>query len=52
MFKEYLNTIIPVAAFNTIGSSQNFESGEDSGDSFPTAPSLAIKCLGTIGAVI
>ena len=47
---EYINVIIPMAAFNIIGSLQNIESAEAAGDSFPTSEALAINGLGTVVA--
>jgi AGZA family xanthine/uracil permease-like MFS transporter len=42
--------IVPMALFNLIGSLQNIESAEAAGDSYPTAPSLAVNGLGSIAA--
>lgn len=44
----YLGIIIPMGLFNLIGSLQNIESAEAEGDSFPTAPSLAVNGLGSM----
>ena len=46
----YLSVIIPMGLFNLLGSLQNIESAEAAGDSFPTAPSLAVNGLGTLAA--
>ncbi len=46
----YLSVIIPMGLFNLIGSLQNIESAEAAGDSYPTAPSLAVNGLGTLAA--
>ena len=48
----YISVIIPMGVFNVIGSLQNLESAEAAGDSFPTAPSLAVNGLGTIAAAL
>ena len=42
--------IFPMGLFNVIGSLQNIESAEAEGDSYPTAPSLAVNGLGSIVA--
>lgn len=46
----YLSVIIPMGLFNVIGSLQNIESAEAAGDSYPTAPSLAVNGIGTLAA--
>jgi AGZA family xanthine/uracil permease-like MFS transporter len=46
----YLGVIVPMGLFNLVGSLQNIESAEASGDSYPTAPSLAVNGLGSIAA--
>lgn len=46
----YLSVIVPMGLFNLIGSLQNIESAEAAGDSFRTAPSLAVNGLGSIAA--
>jgi AGZA family xanthine/uracil permease-like MFS transporter len=46
----YLGVIVPMGLFNVVGSLQNIESAEASGDSYPTAPSLAVNGLGSIAA--
>jgi AGZA family xanthine/uracil permease-like MFS transporter len=48
----YLSVIIPMGLFNVIGSLQNIESAEAAGDSYPTAPSLAVNGAGTIAACL
>lgn len=48
----YLTVIIPMGLFNVIGSLQNIESAEASGDTYPTAPSLAVNGIGTIAAAL
>jgi len=47
-FVKYLAIILPMGLFNLLGSLQNIESAEAAGDSYPTAPSLAVNGLGTI----
>ncbi len=47
---DYLNIIIPVAAFNVIGSLQNIESAEAAGDSYPTAPAMLINGFCSLAA--
>ncbi|MBF0430797.1 MAG: NCS2 family permease [Fibrobacteria bacterium] len=49
-FTDFINIIIPMGAFNVIGSLQNIESAEAAGDSFPTAPSLMVNGIGTVAA--
>ncbi len=49
---EYLNIIIPVGAFNVIGSLQNLESAEAAGDSYPNAPSMLINGVSSLLAGI
>ncbi len=49
---EYLNIIIPVGAFNVIGSLQNLESAEAAGDSYPNAPSMMINGVSSLLAGI
>ncbi|MEA3411956.1 MAG: NCS2 family permease [Pseudomonadota bacterium] len=44
----YLSVIIPMGLFNVIGSLQNIESAEAAGDTYPTAPSLAVNGAGTL----
>ena len=46
----YISVIIPMGLFNVIGSLQNIESAEASGDSFPTHSSLAVNGIGTLCA--
>jgi AGZA family xanthine/uracil permease-like MFS transporter len=46
----YIGVIIPMGLFNLVGSLQNIESAEASGDVFPTAPSLAINGVGSVAA--
>jgi AGZA family xanthine/uracil permease-like MFS transporter len=46
----YLAVIIPMGIFNVIGSLQNIESAEAAGDSYPTAPSLAVNGVGSLVA--
>ncbi|HVU00489.1 MAG TPA: hypothetical protein VHE30_02015 [Polyangiaceae bacterium] len=46
----YLGVIVPMGLFNLVGSLQNVESAEASGDAFPTAPSLAANGLGSVAA--
>jgi len=46
----YLAVVIPMGVMNLVGSLQNIESAEAAGDSFPTAPSLAVNGIGSIVA--
>jgi AGZA family xanthine/uracil permease-like MFS transporter len=46
----YLGVIVPMGLFNLVGSLQNIESAEASGDSYPTAPSLVVNGLGSVAA--
>ncbi|MDX2288034.1 MAG: hypothetical protein NW217_04355 [Hyphomicrobiaceae bacterium] len=48
----YLTVIVPMGIFSVLGSLQNIESAEAAGDSFATAPSLAVNGLGTIAAAL
>lgn len=48
----YISVIIPMGLFNLIGSLQNIESAEVAGDSYKTAPSLAVNGLGTFAAAL
>jgi AGZA family xanthine/uracil permease-like MFS transporter len=48
----YLSVIIPMGVFNVVGSLQNLESAEAAGDTFPTAPSLAVNGVGTVAAAL
>lgn len=48
----YVSVILPMGLFNLIGSLQNIESAEAAGDSYPTAPSLAVNGLGSIAAAL
>ncbi|MCA8988048.1 MAG: NCS2 family permease [Planctomycetaceae bacterium] len=48
----YLSVIVPMGLFNIIGSLQNIESAEASGDRFPTAPAMAANGIGTIVAAL
>lgn len=47
---RFLSVILPMGLFNLVGSIQNIESAEAAGDSYPTAPSLAVNGIGTIAA--
>jgi adenine/guanine/hypoxanthine permease len=47
---HYLGVIIPMGLFTLVGSLQNIESAEAAGDSYPTAPSLAVNGIGTMAA--
>jgi AGZA family xanthine/uracil permease-like MFS transporter len=49
---DYLSVILPMGVFNLIGSLQNLESAEASGDRYPTAPCLAANGIGTIVAAL
>ncbi|HEX4336790.1 MAG TPA: hypothetical protein VH062_12815 [Polyangiaceae bacterium] len=46
----YLGVIVPMGLFNVVGSLQNIESAEASGDTYSTAPSLVVNGLGSIAA--
>jgi AGZA family xanthine/uracil permease-like MFS transporter len=48
----YLSVIIPMGLFNVLGSLQNIESAEASGDRFDTRTSLAVNGAGTIAAAL
>ncbi len=48
----YLSVIVPMGLFNVIGSLQNIESAEASGDAFDTRSSLAANGIGTIAAAL
>lgn len=49
---SFVAVIVPMGLFNLVGSLQNIESAEAAGDSFPTAPSLAVNGLGTLVAAL
>ncbi|MEP0869933.1 NCS2 family permease [Trichocoleus desertorum AS-A10] len=49
---DYLSVILPMGLFNLIGSIQNLESAEAAGDSYPSAPCLAVNGIGTIVAAV
>ena len=51
-FWGYMAIIFPMGLFNVIGSLQNLESAEASGDSFETRPTLLADGLGTITAAL
>lgn len=46
----YLPVIVPMGLFNLLGSLQNLESAEASGDTYPVKSSLAVNGIGTIAA--
>ncbi|MCC7536534.1 MAG: NCS2 family permease, partial [Deltaproteobacteria bacterium] len=46
----YLAVIVPMGLFNLIGSLQNIESAEAAGDTYSTAPSLAVNGIGSMAA--
>ena len=48
----YLAVILPMGLFNVVGSLQNIESAEAAGDSYETAPSLAVNGIGTLAAAL
>jgi AGZA family xanthine/uracil permease-like MFS transporter len=48
----YAAVIVPMGIFSVLGSLQNIESAEAAGDSFPTAPSLAVNGIGTLAAAV
>ncbi len=50
--KTFFSVIVPMGLFNVIGSLQNLESAEAAGDTYATAPSLAVNGLGTLAAAI
>lgn len=47
-----LSVVVPMGLFNLIGSLQNIESAEASGDSYSTPSSLAANGIGTIAAAL
>lgn len=47
-YKYLIPVMIPMGLFNILGSLQNIESAEASGDSYKTLPSLAVNGIGTI----
>jgi AGZA family xanthine/uracil permease-like MFS transporter len=48
--KSLVPVIIPMGLFNVLGSLQNLESAEAAGDTYPTAPSLAVNGIGSLVA--
>jgi len=50
VFLSYFTVILPMGLFNLIGSLQNLESAEASGDIYPTVPCLAVNGIGSIVA--
>jgi len=48
----FVPVMLPMGLFNILGSLQNIESAEAAGDSYPTAPSLAVNGAGSIVAAI
>lgn len=50
VFLNYFSIILPMGLFNVIGSLQNLESAEASGDQYPCTPSLAMDGIGTLVA--
>ena len=46
----WFSIILPMGLFNVVGSLQNIESAEAAGDSYETAPSLAVNGIGTVVA--
>ncbi len=49
---KYLSVIVPMGLFNVVGSLQNIESAEASGDSYNTSTSLAANGVGTLSAAL
>jgi AGZA family xanthine/uracil permease-like MFS transporter len=49
---KYLSVIFPMGLFNVLGSLQNLESAEASGDHFETRPSLLANGLGSLSAAL
>ncbi len=49
---SFLAVIAPMGLINLIGALQNIESAEAAGDTFPTAPSLAVNGVGSIVAAL
>ena len=47
-----LAVILPMGLFSVLGSLQNIESAEAAGDSYRTAPSLAVNGIGTMVAAV
>jgi AGZA family xanthine/uracil permease-like MFS transporter len=50
--KAYMAVIIPMGVFNVIGSLQNIESAEASGDHFDTKSSLLVNGVGTLAGTL
>jgi AGZA family xanthine/uracil permease-like MFS transporter len=50
--ETFVSVVVPMGLFNVIGSLQNLESAEASGDCFKTSSSLAVNGLGTIVAAL
>jgi adenine/guanine/hypoxanthine permease len=50
--KALVPVILPMGLFNLLGSLQNIESAEAAGDSYPTAPCLAVNGLGSLAAAM
>lgn len=50
--ETFISVVVPMGLFNVIGSLQNLESAEASGDSFKTRSSLAVNGLGTLIAAL
>jgi len=48
----FVPVMLPMGLFNILGSLQNIESAEAGGDSYPTAPSLAVNGAGSIVAAV
>lgn len=51
-WEPYLSVILPMGLFNVIGSLQNIESAEASGDSYDTRSSLLANGFGTLAGVL
>ena len=47
-FPRFSSIILPMGLFNLIGSLQNIESAEASGDKYPAMPALAINGIGSL----
>ncbi len=49
---NYLNIIIPIGAFNVIGSLQNLESAEAAGDRYNTMQAMLVNGIGSMAAAL
>ncbi len=51
-YRFLVPVMLPMGLFNVLGSLQNIESAEAAGDSYPTAPSLAVNGIGSVVAAL